>query len=203
MPQKRGRLAPVSARRRAADVQEQFFRCPRPPRGSGCGDPGEGAHRAGTTGGLTLDQPVVSRAGRAPNKGIDRPKGRVVLRSTCGPLAAGCSISPPDLQHISTTRKGYSELRRDGRGDKGRTRIGMRTHSVSADRVRAMERKGTGSADRTDESGAESSWPDDPREKRAQNRLIVLAMAVPIAQMRWYLFADRDVRSENCTRAVP
>ena len=47
-----------------------------------------------------------------------------------------------------------------------------------------------GSADRTDRSGrVESSLPDDPREqRRVRNRLIVLALAVPIAQILWYLF---------------
>lgn len=47
-----------------------------------------------------------------------------------------------------------------------------------------------GSADCTDESGrVESSLPDDPREqRRVRNRLIVLALAVPIAQILWFLF---------------
>lgn len=46
------------------------------------------------------------------------------------------------------------------------------------------------SADRIDEPGrVESSSPDDPREqRRVRNRLIVLALAVPIAQILWYLF---------------
>jgi hypothetical protein len=51
-----------------------------------------------------------------------------------------------------------------------------------------MERRE--SANRTDESSrGESSFPDDPREqRRVRNRLIVLALAVPIAQILWYLF---------------
>ena len=52
-----------------------------------------------------------------------------------------------------------------------------------------MERRRE-SADPTDDSSrSESSFPDDPREqRRVRNRLIVLALAVPIAQILWYLF---------------
>ena len=68
----------------------------------------------------------------------------------------------------------------------------MRTHLAS----RRIESIGDGngrerwSADRTDESGrVESSLPDNPREqRRVRNRLIVLALAVPIAQILWHLF---------------
>ena len=68
----------------------------------------------------------------------------------------------------------------------------MRTHLASR-RIESMsdengrERR---SADRTDESGrVDWSLPDDPREqRRVRNRLIVLALAVPIAQILRYLF---------------
>ena len=51
-----------------------------------------------------------------------------------------------------------------------------------------MERRE--SADPTDESSrGESSFPDDPREqRRVRNRLIVLALAVAIPQLLWFLF---------------
>ena len=68
----------------------------------------------------------------------------------------------------------------------------MRTHLESR-RIESMSDgsgRERGSADRTDESSrVESSLPDDSRERRrVRNRLIVLALAVPIAQILWYLF---------------
>lgn len=66
------------------------------------------------------------------------------------------------------------------------THLGSRRIESMSD-GRGRERR---SADRTDKSSrVESSLPDDPRERRrVRNRLIVLALAVPIAQILWYLF---------------
>jgi hypothetical protein len=56
--------------------------------------------------------------------------------------------------------------------------------------MEGSRRRSTRSTDRIGESShAESSFPEDPRQqRRVRNRLIALALAVPIAQLLWFLF---------------